>query len=70
MPVTHVDRVRVSIEDDSGIDADLPGLGMGLTGMRARMSAFSGTVDAGAGAGGGFRVNIDIPLSLQQVVPN
>ncbi len=36
--------------------------GLGLVGMRERVGALGGTLQAGPGAGGGFRVTADLPL--------
>jgi signal transduction histidine kinase len=40
----------------------VPGPGLGLVGMRERVSALGGRLHAGPQAGGGFRVRADIPL--------
>jgi signal transduction histidine kinase len=59
--------VRLRFADD-GIEVDitdngrpagnrLPGAGHGIAGMRERAAAYGGTVDAGPGAGGGWRVH-------------
>jgi glucose-6-phosphate-specific signal transduction histidine kinase len=41
------------------------GAGHGLAGMRERAAVAGGTVTAGPGAGGGFRVTAELPLSNQ-----
>ena len=37
------------------------GGGHGLTGLRERVQSVGGTVEAGAGPGGGFRVTVRVP---------
>lgn len=63
------DAVRVRVEDD-GAGAPLGGSvpdgprvgGHGLVGMRERVGAYGGTLQAGGGAGGGFVVDASFPL--------
>ena len=77
-PGTHV-RVRlerssstVQIEvSDTGpssgpVDATSGGTGLGLIGLRERVSIFGGQLDAGPRAGGGFSVTASLPLSGTQ----
>jgi signal transduction histidine kinase len=64
--------LTVQVEDDGagsgagsgGGDAlwpQPPTSGMGLIGMRERVSALGGRLDAGPRAGGGFRVRAELP---------
>lgn len=51
------------IEDNGrGVGATSDGRGHGLIGMRERVAAFGGALEAGARQGGGFRVRAHIPL--------
>ncbi|WP_040595151.1 sensor histidine kinase [Timonella senegalensis] len=57
------DSVRLEIEDDGrGAASTSDGAGMGLLGMRERAALFGGTVKSGPRQGGGFRVELDLPL--------
>ena len=50
------------LEDDGVGFSDAAGTeGMGLKGMRERISALSGSLTLGARAGGGTRLTADIP---------
>jgi signal transduction histidine kinase len=51
-------EVCLQVSDDgAGATAPVPaGVGRGITGMRERVRAFDGSVDAGPGDGGGWRV--------------
>lgn len=56
-------QVTVTV-DDSGPQRpalDLPGSGSGLAGLAARVRLVGGTLDAGPGAGGGWRVRAVVP---------
>jgi signal transduction histidine kinase len=56
------DELRVQVEDGGrGTANDSVGTGSGLTGMRQRAEALSGTFEAGARPGGGFRVAATFP---------
>ncbi|MBI5109434.1 MAG: sensor histidine kinase [Rhodocyclales bacterium] len=57
-------RLEASIEDNGrGVAADgPPGSGHGLVGMRERVVALGGRLEAAAGAEGGFRVSMSLPL--------
>jgi signal transduction histidine kinase len=56
------DSLRVEIEDDGrGSTGPSVGTGSGLTGMRQRAEALSGTFEAGPRPGGGFRVAATFP---------
>ncbi|MFZ2043681.1 MAG: histidine kinase [Trebonia sp.] len=62
--------LTVQVDDDGarnggsgggGAPAPQPTSGMGLIGMRERVSALGGSLDAGPMAGGGFRVRAELP---------
>ncbi|RKN42247.1 sensor histidine kinase [Streptomyces hoynatensis] len=63
-------RLDITVDDDGpcatagagGAAADAGGSGHGLTGMRERAAALSGTCEAGPKEGGGFRVRVSLPL--------
>jgi signal transduction histidine kinase len=56
------DELSVRIDDDGRGSADTSvGTGSGLTGMRQRVEALSGTFEAGPKPGGGFRVAATFP---------
>ncbi|GAA2021806.1 histidine kinase [Catenulispora yoronensis] len=58
------DVVRISVVDDGGRGAARSGLGTGhgMIGMQERVKAVGGTFAAGPRAGGGFRVDAELPL--------
>jgi signal transduction histidine kinase len=56
------DGLHLEVTDDGrGAAATTDGDGHGLAGMRERLAMYSGRVDAGPTAGGGWRVAIDLP---------
>jgi signal transduction histidine kinase len=56
------DELRVQVDDEGrGTANDSVGTGSGLTGMRQRAEALSGTFEAGARPGSGFRVVATFP---------
>lgn len=56
------DELAVQVDDEGRGSADESvGTGSGLTGMRQRVEALSGTFEAGPKPGGGFRVNATFP---------
>jgi signal transduction histidine kinase len=57
------DELRVQVDDEGRGQTDgvSVGTGSGLTGMRQRVEALSGTFEAGARPGGGFRVVATFP---------
>ena len=52
---------ELEITDDGRGAPAHAGSGHGLTGLRERVQAVGGTVEAGAGPGGGFRVTVRVP---------
>ncbi|HET9080732.1 MAG TPA: sensor histidine kinase [Trebonia sp.] len=65
------DTLTVQVEDDGGDGRNgqaapgqglAPGPGLGLTGMRERVSALGGRFQAGPRTPGGFRVRAEIPI--------
>ncbi|MFC4783258.1 sensor histidine kinase [Nocardioides sp. MAHUQ-72] len=63
LEVTVGDEVEVVVEDDGrGAAAPGDGRGLGLVGMRERVAAHGGEVEAGPRSGGGFRVCARLPL--------
>ncbi|MFI6012315.1 sensor histidine kinase [Streptomyces sp. NPDC051243] len=58
--------LTIHVEDDGAADpAGPPAPGIGLTGMRERVTALGGTLDAGPRAEGGFAVRAWLPLQQQ-----
>jgi signal transduction histidine kinase len=55
------DALVVRVEDDGDGTAN-GAAGYGLVGMRERVAAVGGTLDAGPAAGGGFRVHATLPI--------
>jgi signal transduction histidine kinase len=63
------DRLIVNITDD-GSSAEHPeavGIGHGLLGMRERVEALNGVLDAGPTQNGGWRVRAELPLAERDV---
>lgn len=59
--------VELEISDDGvGSPSSIPGTGTGLIGMRERVKALGGTLEAGPKPLGGFRVRAEIPLGQPQ----
>ena len=57
------DELTVAVTDDGrGAAARTTGSGQGLVGMRERVEAFGGTLDAGPRPGGGFAVTAVLPV--------
>lgn len=54
--------VLIEVTDD-GAGQSATGTGFGVTGMRERVEALGGRLEAGAIAGAGFRVRAWLPLS-------
>jgi len=63
------EAVTVEITDDGPGSSVLPSGGHGLAGLRERVAAADGTLDAGPRPEGGFRLAVSVPLlaSAQQV---
>jgi signal transduction histidine kinase len=57
----ELDRLIVEVTDDGRGLPDHPGAGHGIAGMRERAQALGGALDAGPGAGDGFRVHASLP---------
>jgi signal transduction histidine kinase len=56
------DALTVQVDDDGdGAGTKPAGPGLGLTGMRERVSALGGQLDAGPRKGGGFQVRAELP---------
>ncbi|MFF3254524.1 sensor histidine kinase [Actinacidiphila glaucinigra] len=62
--IEYGDRELVVQVDDDGTAAPGDGLvpGVGLTGMRERVTALGGRLRAGPRSGGGFSVRAELPL--------
>lgn len=57
------ERLTIRVEDDGNACPDRPPLpGIGLTGMRERVTALGGTLHTGPRAEGGFAVRAELPL--------
>ena len=57
------DAVSIVVADDGTGNGGSGGAGAGVRGMRERATALGGTLDAGPGADGGWRVEAWLPLS-------
>jgi signal transduction histidine kinase len=58
-------NLRLEVEDDgrgAASAAASDGQGMGLLGMKERAALFGGNVKAGPKPGGGYRVELELPL--------
>ena len=62
----HDDALVVQVSDDGRGAAAPTGKGQGLIGMRERVEAFGGSLDAGPKAGGGFAVNACFPIGTPE----
>ena len=60
--------IRVTVDDDGRGFAEADGGGMGLRGMRERLSALSGSLVLGNRPGGGTRLMAEIPASRQRLM--
>ena len=60
----HDNRLEVDVTDTGGVGVGSPrsGAGHGLVGMRERVQALRGTLDAGPTADGGWRVHVLLPF--------
>ena len=56
------DQLVVEVVDDGDGSADGTGSGLGLVGMRERVSVFGGSLEAAPQPSGGFRVRASLPL--------
>jgi signal transduction histidine kinase len=59
-------RIEV-IDDGRGPDGHARTDGHGLVGMRERVTIYGGTLEAGSGAAGGFRVSVVLPYEREPV---
>jgi signal transduction histidine kinase len=58
------DTLTIVVADDgTGPDRASEGAGAGVRGMRERAEALGGALEAGARAGGGWRVEATLPLA-------
>ncbi|MFC8518662.1 sensor histidine kinase [Streptomyces sp. NPDC057257] len=62
----HQNRVVLTVEND-GATSPSGKAGSGLAGLRERLSAVGGTLEAGPVGGDGFRVTAEVPLSVREV---
>lgn len=59
----EADRLEITVIDDGqGTDPDSDGAGHGLAGMRERVGAFGGSIQAGPLPGRGYRVHARMPV--------
>jgi signal transduction histidine kinase len=67
----HAAELELDVTDDGrGAPPGAPaGVGLGLIGMRERVAAHEGTVEARSREGGGYRVRARFPLAQTQAVP-
>jgi signal transduction histidine kinase len=64
----HYEKGRLDItvaDDGQGTAASVPGSGHGLTGMRERATLLGGVLQTGPQPGGGFRVNVTLPITSE-----
>ena len=61
------DDLRIMIDDDGATEAPT-GRGYGLIGLAERVGFAGGTVRAGPGSGGGYRVEVTLPPAADRVV--
>jgi signal transduction histidine kinase len=59
----HETELTVRVDDDGCGEVDGSAPGVGLTGMRERVTALGGTLQAGPGESGGFTVRACLPLA-------
>ncbi|MFE6923443.1 sensor histidine kinase [Nocardia sp. NPDC057663] len=62
------DDILVEVVDSGGVpvqEADIPGTGMGLVGMRERVAVLGGTLSAGRTEDGRWRVRATLPLRAE-----
>ena len=63
----HEDALRIEVRDtgaDAASDLAATGSGLGLDGMRARVAAHGGRLDAGPEPHGGWRVVAELPAHV------
>ncbi|MEH1127851.1 sensor histidine kinase [Micromonospora sp. CPCC 206061] len=68
----HAAELEIDITDDGrGAPPGAPaGVGLGLIGMRERVAAHDGVLEAGSRSSGGYRVRARFPLAQSQAVPS
>jgi len=59
------DGLDVEVRDDGTGNGDAHGGGHGLIGMRERVGAFGGSLDAGPAAGGGYAIRASFPSAVK-----
>jgi signal transduction histidine kinase len=59
-------EVRISDRGEGALNARLGGSGQGLVGMRERVRMYGGELQAGRRRGGGFEVNVRLPLEGEE----
>ena len=63
---TEAGRVVLTVEND-GASGPSAGGGSGLAGLRERLSAVGGTLEAGPAGGDVFRLVAEVPLTVSEV---
>ncbi|AYL35839.1 sensor histidine kinase [Streptomyces fungicidicus] len=63
------ERVRLTVTDDGSGAGGTGADGTGLRGLTERLAAAGGTLRAGTGDGGGFRVSAELPLDAADAEP-
>ncbi len=62
-PSNAVQSIEVLVADNGGgADMSIPRTGLGLVGMRERVSALGGSITLASGRGSGFKVMASLPL--------
>jgi signal transduction histidine kinase len=62
----------IAMHDDGARDTGRlrgAGAGLGLVGMRERVQATGGTLEAGPDPGGGWRLHATLPVAADTVIP-
>jgi signal transduction histidine kinase len=64
---THGDELEIEVRDAGATRASglaATGSGLGLAGMRERVESLGGSLEAGPGAGGGWRLAVRLPMAV------